>query len=409
MSFLSKLSCLFFGISFSLRMHSAIAFGVCLSIGVVLILIEKRLSLKHWLYKCKKNELTFPIILFLITFLISCFFSINQIRSISVLGYLCLFIFFSYIIFQNFKSHPKELKLLSNFLYISIIFSVLFVLFYNFNEGQIFETLQRKETPIEVIRFKGFVNVLTILVLILPLLNKKIGHKKIYVSTLPIILIIPVIITSNCNSAVLGIFVGILSIFFFKILISLKFDKNKLLSLLIFKAIFIISVTYYFSYNHKINTIENYEFLVSTNLIDAHRQIIWGFSLENFEENPVFGVGPDTSNFIKGSQKVIGHESTGTMHYIPSHPHNFFIELLLETGVVGTLSFIFLIFSINYFIFKRIITKDFSYVIFFNGYFWGASLVNFSFWNAWWQVSYFFILAIISSILYSKKIKKFKF
>ena len=97
------------------------------------------------------------------------------------------------------------------------------------------------------------------------------------------------------------------------------------------------------------------------------------------------------------------------MHYIPSHPHNFFIELLLETGVVGTLSFIFLIFSINYFIFKRIITKDFSYVIFFNGYFWGASLVNFSFWNAWWQVSYFFILAIISSILYSKKIKKFKF
>ena len=66
-------------------------------------------------------------------------------------------------------------------------------------------------------------------------------------------------------------------------------------------------------------------------MIDAHRQFIWGFSLNKFKNNPLLGYGPDTSNFINDSQKIIGHEETGDMTFIPSHPHNFFIEILLRT------------------------------------------------------------------------------
>ena len=36
------------------------------------------------------------------------------------------------------------------------------------------------------------------------------------------------------------------------------------------------------------------------------------------------------------------------MTFIPSHPHNFLIELLLETGVLGTFSFIIFILILNY-------------------------------------------------------------
>lgn len=406
MSFLTKLICLFLAISFSFRMHSAIAFGVCLSIGVILICFEKRLILVNWFKHLPENNLLIPIIFFLSTFTISCLISVNQLRSFSVLLYLCLFIVFSFIIFQNFKTNPKELLLLSNFLFISICFCVLFVLFFNILTGEIFKIIQGKKKLVEMIRFKGFVNILTILVLLLPLLEKKIGHKNSYLSTLPIIFIIPIIITSNCNSAILGIFAGAFFVISFKILVSLKIKQNKILSLFLLTTILVSILTNNFSENHKRNKIEDYKFLISTNFVDAHRQIIWGFSLNKFKENLIFGIGPDTSNFIEGSQEQIGHELTGTMHFIPSHPHNFFIELLLETGLMGTASFILLIFFINYNIFKIVNKKKFSYIIFFNGYFWGASLVNFSFWNAWWQVSYFFILAIISSILYAENLEK---
>ena len=44
---------------------------------------------------------------------------------------------------------------------------------------------------------------------------------------------------------------------------------------------------------------------------------------QNFMKNQFFFYGPDTSNFIKDGQRVIGSEFTGTMKFIPSHPHNF--------------------------------------------------------------------------------------
>ena len=72
-----------------------------------------------------------------------------------------------------------------------------------------------------------------------------------------------------------------------------------------------------------------------------------------FIEKPFFGFGPDTSNFIEEGQKQIGSKFTGTMNFIPSHPHNFFIELLLETGLAGTLSFLIFIIILNYKIIKK--------------------------------------------------------
>ena len=138
-------------------------------------------------------------------------------------------------------------------------------------------------------------------------------------------------------------------------------------------------------------------------IIDKHRQFMWGFSLSKFVDRPFFGFGPDTSNFIPGSQKEIGAKTTGNMRFISSHPHNFLIELLLDTGFITTISFVFLILLLNFLIAKKSSINDLYLLLFFNFYFWGASLVNFSFWSGWWQGSYFFILSIIASNIHSKK------
>ena len=85
---------------------------------------------------------------------------------------------------------------------------------------------------------------------------------------------------------------------------------------------------------------------------------------QNFMKNQFFGYGPDTSNFIEDGQRVIGSQFTGTMKFIPSHPHNFLIELILETGLLGTLSFIMFIIVLNYKIFLKANTKERGFLIF---------------------------------------------
>ena len=100
----------------------------------------------------------------------------------------------------------------------------------------------------------------------------------------------------------------------------------------------ILSFLFYKNLPNKFDqkSLANFEFKIPTDLIDHHRQIIWGFSIQKFILRPLFGYGQDSSNFIDGSQVDIGSKYTGDMNFIPSHPHNFLIEILLETGVCGT-------------------------------------------------------------------------
>ena len=145
------------------------------------------------------------------------------------------------------------------------------------------------------------------------------------------------------------------------------------------------------------NSINNYNFKIQY-LSLMHIDNLYGALVyQKFHEKPIFGYGPDTSNFIEDGQRVIGSQFTGTMKFIPSHPHNFLIELILETGLLCSPSFIMFIIMLNYKIFLKANNKERGFLIFFNGYFWGASLVNFSFWQAWWQCSYFFLLSLIAS------------
>ena len=145
-------------------------------------------------------------------------------------------------------------------------------------------------------------------------------------------------------------------------------------------------------------SIHSFDFNIPVYLIDHHRQFIWGFSIQKIFGKPLFGYGQDSSNFIEGSQRVIDSKFTGDMNFIPSHPHNFLIEILLETGIFGTFFFFLLLYIINYRIWKSY--KSFELrlnLIFLNCFFWGSSLVNFSFWLGWWQATYFLSLSLIVS------------
>ena len=393
MTTIAKISCILIGISFSLRLHTPIAYGTSIAIALIFILIEERQKNLSIFKLISKNPIIPFFFVTILSFSISSILSTLPLRSFLVTIYFLSFFLISCLLFSFFKKNDERLLLTIDFMIISIFFSVTLVFFYNISN---FKSIYLAHN--EIRKYKGFVNLLALLVFLCPFFESIVRNKKPYISFIMLILIFPIILLSNCNSALLGIiggFIGLLTFGFIN-----NFRNKKKVILATATITFILILSFFNSLSYKFDKVikQKESFFISTKILDAHRQIIWGFSFLEFKKKPIFGIGPDTSNFLDNSQNIIGHSQTGDMTYIPSHPHNFFLELLLETGIFGLLSFLLLIYYANYYLIKRLNFYSKKYIIFFNGYFWSASFVNFSFWAAWWQGSYFLVLTILYSV-----------
>jgi O-antigen ligase len=110
-------------------------------------------------------------------------------------------------------------------------------------------------------------------------------------------------------------------------------------------------------------------------------------------------MGINTINFAPGAEAVIPNTATN-LKMIPSHPHNWVLEIGAETGVFGLLALLGTIaITFIHIIRAYLRERDNSYLIalcIFVGY-WASGLFNFSFWSAWWQMSFVLIIALFLS------------
>ncbi len=133
-------------------------------------------------------------------------------------------------------------------------------------------------------------------------------------------------------------------------------------------------------------------------LIDPHRQSIWKFTLERALETPWFGHGIDTINL----QSSLGqHLEKNLQTEIPSHPHNWVMEIFSETGFVGLLSLFATLLILCIRLAKNVLAnirpqQNLALLALSTG-FWASSLFNFSIWSTWWLLTYFVLFAIVAS------------
>lgn len=129
-------------------------------------------------------------------------------------------------------------------------------------------------------------------------------------------------------------------------------------------------------------------------LVDPHRQVIWAFTLEAVERRPLFGHGPNSINRIDGADQP---SPIAEGDILPSHPHNWAYEIAAETGIPGLVVLCVALLMLL----RRaaILAIDGSRAgwaaVALFGAFWGSSLVNFSIWAAWWQLTFIVLLAIL--------------
>ena len=379
--------------------------GIALSIGILIYFSIEFKLLKTEL-KMQNFKAFYPFLFFILSACVSSIISIEPVRSLKVILYLLLFVVFSFCLFLILRKRSDHLKKIFNIFFISSHINILLIFIFlliNFSCFNCFSIVDLSDV-IENIsllgvneRFKGFLNIFTLNIILTSFL------KKNKFNIISLVCLIPTLVLSNCNTAIFGVILAF-TIFVIFNLLSMKINNKAVFTF--FSIVGVFSFFYLTSLlpsNFEKNEIKNFESIVSPRLLDVHRQFMWGFSFEKFKEKPFFGFGPDTSNFIKDGQRVIGSKYTGDMFFISSHPHNFFLEILLELGVVGTLCFLYFIIFVHYLILRNCNKRNMNIYICFNSYFWGTSLLNFSFWLGWWQASYYVIFSLLAAKFSSNK------
>lgn len=134
-------------------------------------------------------------------------------------------------------------------------------------------------------------------------------------------------------------------------------------------------------------------------LVDPHRQNIWKFAYERFLDHPLVGNGLDQLNHLPGATlSVPGLPSSAA--FVPSHPHNWSLEILSETGLIGFIPVLFALGFILWRILRSYLATadetDLTLVVLMAG-FWSSAFFNFSIWAAWWQLTFFILFAILAS------------
>jgi len=134
------------------------------------------------------------------------------------------------------------------------------------------------------------------------------------------------------------------------------------------------------------------DYAVHPHTIDRHRQLIWIFAISKIFDASLFGYGIDAINKIPGANTVIPFLGS---EYMPSHPHNWMLEVFAETGVLGFLALLaalILMFARMCALPREATVSRYAMAALFGTYF-GTGLSSFSFWASWWQLVFIILWA----------------
>ena len=128
-------------------------------------------------------------------------------------------------------------------------------------------------------------------------------------------------------------------------------------------------------------------------LIDYQRQTIWVHAIDIGMRSPWFGNGINVINFLPGADLKLPNNN---LNVIPAHPHNWLVEVFTETGALGAFALLTLVITLCLKLAGDFLKSGNSALLsalLVNVGYWSSGLLSFSFWSAWWQVSFLLMMA----------------
>jgi O-antigen ligase len=243
----------------------------------------------------------------------------------------------------------------------------------------------------------SFLSKITFISILYFLINFK---NKYYDLFFLIFTVLLVLITKERSASLMVIFTSIIYIIF-------RIENFKLKIIVLIMTLSLISS----SLMMVPDTLKRFQFMYNTEKSFFDTQ--WGAhfltSYEIFKKNPLIGSGIRTYRYECSKDYLKKINSKAVDLRCSTHPHNFYFEILSETGGIGFFSFLFFLLLV----FKKILSSlnekisqnkiYISYCLFFF-FFWPIKTTGsiFASWN-----SYFYILALIV-IFYQTNFIKFK-
>tara|TARA_Y100000389_G_scaffold52741_1_gene48567 strand:+ start:2406 stop:3683 length:1278 start_codon:yes stop_codon:yes gene_type:complete len=150
-------------------------------------------------------------------------------------------------------------------------------------------------------------------------------------------------------------FLMTLSSIFISTLIIFNFKKT-LISYFLISIILILSFNFIDNNNfYKKRWVNAYN--ISQNIGSSSYGRIYYSSYKIWQNNKIFGVG--LKNYRTECKKIIDPKPNSKHVFCsPTHPHNLYLELLSETGLIGFFIFLSFYFSLIFFLLKRLFHKN---------------------------------------------------
>jgi O-antigen ligase len=317
-------------------------------------------------------KIFYPLFFFNIFIIFRSLLSENIFLSLESSLFYFRFLFFSYGAFLVLKNNPYSIKIFTKLLFFTLIFLTFDAIFQKIFS---FNTLGFKILHPDLLSgLFGDEHVLgSYLIRILPLFCALIAvkifksFKEFFIYIIVIPLAFTVIFYSGSRTALFLMFFLIFMVFF---LIHVKI-YYKILILVILIISFILGIFFddqkkkryiedvyitMFDYNNKFN--ENDRIVANDKILNKfniytpvyHAHYITAYRI--FKDNKIFGAGPKMFREICKKEKYYYNEFSCT-----SHPHNTYLQLLAETGLIGFSIIFFYFILILFYILKILFMK----------------------------------------------------
>ncbi len=268
------------------------------------------------------SYLTLPILLVLLSYILSLIFSIYPMGTfIGILGHI-LFILFYFFMRATLDGEKQEVILFSK-IFIAFALVCTFQIYYVIAQSESFiETITGKKINVEWANINNLAQYLLFAVPLSIFMAFKSENKILY--TILSALFAATILVTNSRAAYVGLLVMVLLLFAFAIKAKEKmiFKTKKIIlaltiiavTILILGKIGVLSAVYERNF-------ANRDFLADSGRFNLYRS-----GIERFKESPIFGRGA----FVL--KKLIGNMSS----------HNWIVDVLATTGIFGLIAFLFL-------------------------------------------------------------------
>ena len=340
---------LIFPIVLLLRSASLNIYLIILSFFLIYKIIKKKIKIES---DIKKIALSF--LMFYLYIITLAFYSDQNLSSLkSAFSQIRFFLFFLFIYYANIQEDFEQ-KWITFFSFILVLFSL--DLFYQFYFGH--NIFGIEADPINhPNRFSGFFGnelvagtylaylSLPIVSSIICELNNKFLFRKKMGFAFCLVIFLAILISGDRMALI--VFASSFFLIFFINTSLKKFLQLFVCSIILFFVIFKAVPQVESRYVNLFNEIKNYKNFGYIRLFSSSYNI--------WNENKIFGVG--LKNYRHACDKNKFDSNTNQKSLCSTHPHNIFLELLAETGLIGSSLFLFFVLNVVQFVIFRLKEK----------------------------------------------------